>query len=59
MMDMDSEMSFDISVCDLQSINAFQSSSFNIDDIVLSRTPTGTKSDMLMLEEIIKDGAFE
>jgi hypothetical protein len=59
MMNLDSDMSFDGAIHDLQSINALQSSSFNVDDIVLSHTPTSTKSDMLMLEEIIEDGAFE
>lgn len=59
MMDLDSEMSFESPIHDLQALNTFQSGNLSFDDIVLSHASSNTKSDMLMLEEIIKDGAFE
>lgn len=59
MMDLDSELSFDSAIHDLQALSAFQGGNLSFDDIVLGHTPPSTKSDMLMLEEIIKDGAFE
>jgi hypothetical protein len=59
MMDLDSEMSFEAVIHDPQALNPLRGGNYNIDDIILSQTSTSTKSDMLMLEEIIKDGAFE
>lgn len=64
LMDIDADMSFDGGLREMQVLNAFQGYNVNVDDkVALSGASTlissNTKTDMLMMEEIIKDGAFE
>ncbi|KAF8588645.1 hypothetical protein K439DRAFT_1658331 [Ramaria rubella] len=52
LMDLDSEMYLDHH-------DGFQLEGCNFDDLVAGRSASDVKSDMLMLEEIIRDGAFD
>lgn len=51
-----------VSMHGLQRVNSFQGCNVNLDGVALDGLPSvigDTKADMLMLEEILKDGAFE